>query len=487
MGAARPCRGAARGRARRAPRGRRWPGGPARAGCSSRGSARPARPAPPCAGPAPAADRGTRSMPAWAGVSRSRRARRNVPRAARSCVMRPLVGAAACRPAAGPAMPRLTGPGPAPAAQPRRHGCMTSSRRPPPPSGRTAVVTGSTSGIGAAIAERLAAEGAHVVVSGRDADRGDAVVDADPRRRRPGRLRRRRPGRLLRRPAGVSPRQRPTCSAAGSTSWSTTPASTRRPLTDGPRRRRPRRHARGQRPRPARAGRRARPGDGRPRLGAIVITIGSWMASVGLPVRGDVHRDQGRRRAADPGLGGRVRAARGPGQHRRARRDADPGQRGVPADPGPDDGRDPGRRRGAARRTSPTPSSSSRPTPRRWSTASRSTSTAASPPPAWADGYLARNSRTVWFHSSAWLTLQPCGRAGDDVQLAARDRLVGALARALERHGAVAVAVDHQRRHRRPSAGRRGSRCWRTRPCRPARLLVGLLAAAPAPPGAAPR
>lgn len=43
-------------------------------------------------------------------------------------------------------------------------------------SGRTAVVTGSTSGIGAAVAVTLAAEGAHVVVSGRDAARGAAVV-----------------------------------------------------------------------------------------------------------------------------------------------------------------------------------------------------------------------------------------------------------------------------------------------------------------------
>lgn len=43
--------------------------------------------------------------------------------------------------------------------------------------GRTAVVTGSTSGIGAAIARVLAAQGAHVVVAGRDARRGDAVAD----------------------------------------------------------------------------------------------------------------------------------------------------------------------------------------------------------------------------------------------------------------------------------------------------------------------
>ena len=43
--------------------------------------------------------------------------------------------------------------------------------------GRTAIITGSTSGIGAAIARTLAAEGAHVVVSGRDAARGRGVVE----------------------------------------------------------------------------------------------------------------------------------------------------------------------------------------------------------------------------------------------------------------------------------------------------------------------
>ncbi|MGV8874261.1 MAG: SDR family NAD(P)-dependent oxidoreductase [Rhodococcus sp. (in: high G+C Gram-positive bacteria)] len=53
---------------------------------------------------------------------------------------------------------------------------MTSS---PSPQllGRTAVVTGSTSGIGAAIASTLAAHGASVIISGRDAARGAAVVD----------------------------------------------------------------------------------------------------------------------------------------------------------------------------------------------------------------------------------------------------------------------------------------------------------------------
>jgi NAD(P)-dependent dehydrogenase (short-subunit alcohol dehydrogenase family) len=43
-------------------------------------------------------------------------------------------------------------------------------------SGRTALVTGSTAGLGAAIALALAAGGAFVIVSGRDKSRGDAVV-----------------------------------------------------------------------------------------------------------------------------------------------------------------------------------------------------------------------------------------------------------------------------------------------------------------------
>ena len=52
----------------------------------------------------------------------------------------------------------------------------TTDTDPTTPTTRTAVVTGSTSGIGAEIARTLAAQRVHVVVTGRDRGRGEEVV-----------------------------------------------------------------------------------------------------------------------------------------------------------------------------------------------------------------------------------------------------------------------------------------------------------------------
>jgi NAD(P)-dependent dehydrogenase (short-subunit alcohol dehydrogenase family) len=55
------------------------------------------------------------------------------------------------------------------------------NKEPPMPNrltDRRSLVTGSTAGIGAAVAEALAREGAHVVVSGRDSTRGEEIVTA---------------------------------------------------------------------------------------------------------------------------------------------------------------------------------------------------------------------------------------------------------------------------------------------------------------------
>jgi NAD(P)-dependent dehydrogenase (short-subunit alcohol dehydrogenase family) len=53
---------------------------------------------------------------------------------------------------------------------------LTSAER--PLDGRRALVTGSTDGIGAGLARRLAGAGAAVMVTGRDGERGTAVVEA---------------------------------------------------------------------------------------------------------------------------------------------------------------------------------------------------------------------------------------------------------------------------------------------------------------------
>jgi hypothetical protein len=141
-------------------------------------------------------------------------------------------------------------------------------------------------------------------------------------RRRPGGVRAVRPGRQLRQPAGLCRRGH-----RGARRPGRHPGQQRRPLPGppdpGPGRRRPGRDAGGERARAPRSGSRAGPGHGRPRFRRDRehrILDGPHRQ----PVRRPLHRDQGRRRTADPGLGGRVRAPRGTGQHRRP---------GVPVQP----------------------------------------------------------------------------------------------------------------------------------------------------------
>ena len=53
----------------------------------------------------------------------------------------------------------------------------TSAQSPPPMKGQTVLITGSTDGLGREVARRVGALGAHVIVHGRNQERGKAVVD----------------------------------------------------------------------------------------------------------------------------------------------------------------------------------------------------------------------------------------------------------------------------------------------------------------------
>ena len=90
--------------------------------------------------------------------------------------------------------------------------------------GKKAIVTGSTKGIGRAIAETLLDEGASVAICARDADGVEqAVAELQPARHGVGQRRRRRRQRLAARLRRRAPSRR----SAGSTSTSTTRAASR--------------------------------------------------------------------------------------------------------------------------------------------------------------------------------------------------------------------------------------------------------------------
>ena len=184
--------------------------------------------------------------------------------------------------------------------------------------GKTALITGSTSNIGRAIALAFGAEGAHVVVSGRDDARGAAVaarirdaggvadyvradLDGSPAASRAlaaeatGRL----GGRLdiLVNNAGIFPAAT-TLTADGDmfdrvygvnvkAPFFLTQAAAATMITAG---------------------------------GGAIINLGSWVARLSVPPRRALRLDQGRHGDAHPRLGGRVRPPRHPRQRRLPRR-----------------------------------------------------------------------------------------------------------------------------------------------------------------------
>ncbi len=85
--------------------------------------------------------------------------------------------------------------------------------------GRAVIVTGSSSGIGEAIARRLAGLGAGIVVNSATSVEAGTQVAAEPARRRVRPGRHRRPGH-----GGRADRAPPSSGGDASTAWSTTPA-----------------------------------------------------------------------------------------------------------------------------------------------------------------------------------------------------------------------------------------------------------------------